>query len=506
MRYILIVSFFIIGCASIQPLTGGDKDEQPPRVLSTSIDSAAINVSSQIFEFTFDEYIQQKQAKEKLLISPNQAKPPTISVKKKKLTIELNDDLLPNTTYTFQFNGAVTDINEGNLLENYNFIFSTGNYIDSAIYRGKVIDYITKKPCEKCNVHLYKSYSDTTILKNRPAYLARTDKAGSFTFNNLPNSSFTAIALQDNNKNFYFDKEESISLPILINTDSSRKDSLYIFPNENTENYKIKFLKTTIPGTYNFESNKPITTDSITLLYNGIETDYTLSTTKNTLTAIYAQTTDTLAISLIVQRDTFQFSSILNLSELKYNLNTQLRGNGNHLIIKSKTPILSLDTSAITLLLDSIESTYTIDRLDTFTIIINPNKVFTKAHVILASNSLVDIYNKPNKPDTLNYSHIKTDPTNVSIDIRGDSAISYLIHIKTGDKSIKQTKITHTKKLIFNDLQPGKYKVVIYTDSNNNGVWDTGNVFELREPETITLSEEFEVRQNWDKELIINIE
>lgn len=496
----------MIGCASIQPLTGGDKDEQPPRVLSTSIDSAAINVSSQIFEFTFDEYIQQKQATEKLLISPNQAKPPTISVKKKKLTIELNDELLSNTTYTFQFNGAVTDINEGNPLENYNYIFSTGDYIDSAMYRGKVIDYITKKPCEKCNVHLYKNYSDTTILKNRPAYLARTDKAGSFTFNNLPTSLFTAIAIQDNNKNFFFDKEESISLPILINTDSSRKDSLYIFPNENTESYKIKLLKTTVPGTYNFESNKPITTDSITLLYNGIETDYTLSTTKDTLTAIYAQTKDTLAISLILKRDTFQFKNILQLSELKYNINTQISGNATSITIRSKTPLLKFDTSGINLILDSIINPYTIDKLDTFSFRINPSKSFRTAQVQLATNSLVDIYNKTNKSDTLNYRYTKSDPTSLRLDIQGDSAISYIIHIKMGNNIIRKTLIIGSKKLTYNDLKPGNYKVVIYTDTNNNGVWDTGNVFELRRPETITVSKEFEVRQNWDKELIINIE
>ena len=99
MRCFLILSLFLLGCASIQPLSGGDKDKLPPKVIHTSIDSAAINVTTSIFLFEFNEYIQQKQAVDKLLISPYQSKPPTVTVKKKSLTIELNDDLITNTTY-----------------------------------------------------------------------------------------------------------------------------------------------------------------------------------------------------------------------------------------------------------------------------------------------------------------------------------------------------------------------------------------------------------------------
>ena len=76
MKYFIILSFLFASCASIQPLSGGDKDELPPDVINTSIDSAATHVTTTIFYFDFNEYVQLKQVADKLLISPNQSKPP----------------------------------------------------------------------------------------------------------------------------------------------------------------------------------------------------------------------------------------------------------------------------------------------------------------------------------------------------------------------------------------------------------------------------------------------
>ena len=505
MRSFIILSLFLMGCASIQPLSGGDKDELPPKVVHTSIDSAAINVTASIFLFDFNEYIQQKQAVDKLLISPNQSKPPTITVKKKSLTIELNDDLIPNTTYTFQFNGAITDINENNPLTNYNFIFSTGNYIDSATYSGNVINYLTKDPCKACNVHLYDSFADTTVLRAKPAYLTRTDEAGRFTFNNLPNRLFTALALKDENKNLFFESNELISLPLPRHTDSTNQDSLYVFMNENTATYKLNHLKQTLPGVYQFTSNKPLTTDTVILSFNSQPISYRLSRTKDTVTAIYAQTKDTLPISIVVNSDTFNFKNIQLLSNYKYTLKPALTTSSNRLILKSKTPIVTIDTSRITLLVDSINTPITISLIDTFSFFINKAMTYTKAIVLLENGAITDIYKKTNNTDTLTHRFIESDPTNLNLTIHADSGVSCILHVLKGSKIIKYSQFIGSKKLTFHDLQQGDYKVIIYSDSNNNGIWDTGNIFTLKRPETITLTTTFELRQNWDKELTINI-
>lgn len=505
MRYLFIVSIFFLGCASVQPLSGGSADETPPTVISTSIDSAAININSQTFEFNFDEYIQLKQASEKLLISPNQIKPPTITAKKKKLIIELNDDLIDSTTYTFQFNGAVADINEGNALTNYNFIFSTGTYIDSGSYSGTIIDYVTKEPCDGCNVYLYNEYTDTTLLKIKPEYLTRTNDKGKFQLNNLPNRTFSVISLKDKNNNIYFDKDEEVSLPVSIHIDSLDSDTIYIFPNENTDGYKIDKLKNQKPGTYQYISNRPLVNDSLALLFGNTPVPYDLSFTKDTITTYYAQGKDTLHTTLLYKKDTFQFTHIIQLNKLKYAVKPQVTGSKNSILLKFKTPIKSIDTGNITLITDSILSQYNYAQLDTFTIELIPSKLYKKATILLKANAITDIYNQNNKADTSTYTYIETDPTTLSLDVKGDTNTAYIIYVIQDKTTIDRKYVIGSKKLLYNNLQGGKYKITIYTDTNNNGVWDTGNLFKLTPPEKVTITREFELRPNWDKELIINI-
>ena len=494
-----------MSCATIQPLSGGDEDEQAPIVVNTSTDSAAINVTATIFHFDFNEYIQQKRAVDKLIISPNQSKPPTITIKKKRLTIELNDKLTPNTTYTFLFNGAITDINENNPLINYNFIFSTGNYIDSATYNGVAINYLTKDPCVGCNVHLYNSFCDTTVLKTKPSYITRTDKTGTFAFNNLPNRLFTALTLKDDNNNLFFENNELISLPLLRYTDSTNQDSMYVFINENTDRYKLDYIKQKIPGVYQFTSNKALLTDTILLFFNSQQINYKLSPTKDTITAIYAQTKDTLSITITLDLDTFNFTHIQPYDDHKYTLKPSLTASYNKLTLKSKTPIITIDTSKITLLINSKRTPITLSQLDTFAFFINPDKLYTNAKLLLKSGAIIDIYKNTNKPDTLIYQLLDSDLTHLYLKVNANSGVYYILHILNGPKIINTLQFIGSKNLTFNNLQPGIYKAVIYTDSNKNGVWDTGNIFTLKHPETITLTREFELRQNWDKELIINI-
>ena len=112
MKYILPIILLLFSCASVQQLDGGDKDITPPQVQSVFPDSASLNVKSKIISFTFDEYISTTKTNELLIISPSQKINPTIESKGKKLIITLNDSLLPNTTYTIQFNRSVIDINE----------------------------------------------------------------------------------------------------------------------------------------------------------------------------------------------------------------------------------------------------------------------------------------------------------------------------------------------------------------------------------------------------------
>ena len=71
--------------------------------------------------------------------------------------------------------------------------------------------------------------------------------------------------------------------------------------------------------------------------------------------------------------------------------------------------------------------------------------------------------------------------------------------------NIYNKTFSNKSNLIFKNISPGIYTLRIIYDFNNNNLWDTGDVFRNIKPEKIKLYHPIEIRNNWDKELIINI-
>ena len=508
MKYILPFILLLFSCASVQQLDGGDKDTTPPHVQSVFPDSASLNVKSKTILFTFDEYISTTKKNDLLIISPSQKTNPTIEYKGKKLIITLNDSLLPNTTYTIQFNGSIIDINESNPLIDYNYIFSTGSYLDSLSIQGLVKDIITNKPCDGCNVHLYKTNNDSLVLTDKPDYITKTEEDGTYSFYNLPASTFNLLSLNDANKNLKLDKDEAISLSKLIRSDSSSLDTLVVFPNQNNDPYKLTLTTKTTPGILQLVSNKPILQDSLILLINDSVTSYIVSLSKDTITTYFQPTTDTTGITVYLLSDTFEFKYILDINNLKYTPRLTASTSQTLLYLTSNTPIKSIDTSKIFLYADSQIvkiNNYTITG--TTSILYTNTKINTKKlKLILTDGALLDLLNKTNKVDTILMPPNITSLSSLALTLKLLNTQHYIIIIKQGNKVFSQNYITSDTTLNFNNIISGTYKVEIITDHNHNNIWDTGDFFDKKSPEIIQIYNDIEIRQNWDKELIINIQ
>ena len=68
---------------------------------------------------------------QELVISPPMEETPEIRMQGKTLVIEFMEELRENTTYTLSFGETIKDLNEGNILRNFEFVFSTGEKLDS---------------------------------------------------------------------------------------------------------------------------------------------------------------------------------------------------------------------------------------------------------------------------------------------------------------------------------------------------------------------------------------
>jgi hypothetical protein len=88
-----------------------------------------------------------------------------------------------------------------------------------------------------------------------------------------------------------------------------------------------------------------------------------------------------------------------------------------------------------------------------------------------------------------------------------DSAKSYIVEIVDKDKKIIRSYPINKKTLIsLNNYKQGIYYARVVYDENKNGIWDTGNVKEGRQPEAIWYEpKELSIRANWDRQEAIQI-
>ena len=140
---LLFTLFVVISCARQGSPTGGPKDETPPVFIKAHPDTLATNVAVDLNEaiINFDEYVVLKEYSKNVVISPSFQIPPIVTpqaLAKKYVSIKFQEPLLPNTTYSFNFGDAIQDFNENNKLSNFQYVFSTGDYIDSLKIEGRV--------------------------------------------------------------------------------------------------------------------------------------------------------------------------------------------------------------------------------------------------------------------------------------------------------------------------------------------------------------------------------
>ena len=215
----------LTGCAKMGQPDGGWFDETPPHVVGAIPAEKSTDVSTRNISIFFDEFIKIDNATEKVVVSPPQMEAPEIKGAGRRITVELKDSLIPNTTYTIDFSDAISDNNEGNPLGNYAYSFSTGNHIDTMEVAGNVVEAENMEPIKGILVGLYNNLSDTAFTTTPMLRVARTDSRGRFVIKGVAPGEYHAYALQDNDGNYFFSqKNEKIAFSQDIIIPSSRPD------------------------------------------------------------------------------------------------------------------------------------------------------------------------------------------------------------------------------------------------------------------------------------------
>ena len=196
-----------VACASVGHPDGGPYDEDPPVLVKSTPGINATGVSNGKVEILFDENIRLQNAFEKVVVSPPQMQMPEIRYNGKKVTVELFDSLVPNTTYSIDFNDAIVDNNEGNPYENFAYVFSTGEVVDTLAVSGTVLNAEDLEPVKGVVVGLHSCLDDSAFTKRAFERVSRTDSRGRFTIKGIAPGKYRVYALADANQNFLFDQK-----------------------------------------------------------------------------------------------------------------------------------------------------------------------------------------------------------------------------------------------------------------------------------------------------------
>lgn len=200
----------LFGCASVGNPDGGEYDDIPPRIISTTPDENQTGVHRNKITIEFDEFIKIENANEKVIISPPQIEQPEIKISGKRIQIELMDSLRENTTYSIDFSDGIVDNNEGNPLGNYCFRFSTGDKTDTLEIAGYVLNAADLEPISGITVGVYRDLSDTAFTTKPFEFISRTDASGHFNIRGLAKGKYRVYAVRDMDQTYNYSQRNEL--------------------------------------------------------------------------------------------------------------------------------------------------------------------------------------------------------------------------------------------------------------------------------------------------------
>lgn len=513
--------FVLVACAQINPLQGGSKDQYAPRIDSSGTYplSGQTNFNGDEIIIKFEEYIALNNPNDNIIITPQLENQPVIEAKNKKLSILFNEQLKENTTYTISFNRAVTDITEKND-SIFQFVFSTGDYIDSLQITGRVTDAFTNTPEEGLLVGLYEgnveSEFDSIPFNERPVYIAQTNKSGKFVMNYLKGGEYYLFAIQDDNRNLRLDPSEKMAFigeKIEVSNDNEPFE-LFSFMSENSAS-KLTTTKFDYPGRLEFIFSNPPEKFELKHLKEGqpeiIKEDsdsedslvYWLTGSpgsKMKFIVDYGEEPDTLNP---LYKGSPGPGEITGLTVSNNLVNGKLLPKTN-LGFEFSEPIESFAPEKIHFMTkDSVELTAPLLKTENLRTLVADSLPENIGLIKIDSAAVTSFFGHINREDIwVSLSVLETSYFG-SLILNVDTVFQVPVFVELLDEKNEVIRsVSFQKQMFFPELIPGKYQLRLIFDTNSDGEWTPGDLKEKRQPESVIYNRELiDIKSKWEKEV-----
>jgi uncharacterized protein (DUF2141 family) len=464
----IVGAFTHSGCAVRIPPTGGPRDTLPPVLVSAVPVEFSRHISSNKIALKFDEYIDAKDIRTELVVNPVPKIEPITDGRLQNVTIKLKDTLQPNTTYTLNFYKGIKDVNEGNILRNFTYVFSTGDKIDSGQFTGNVLLALTGKVDSSLVVVLQKKLDDSAVYKERPRYLTRLDSTGRFIFRYIEPGRYAVYAMKDEGSSHkYLSKAQLFAFadsPVVV---SEATSPLTLYAYSEIADTKSSSKSS---GSSNGQTAQATSTKSTK---KSRDKDKRLELLTNATNGAF-DILDTFRLTFATGLKSFDSSLIRftneNFKDIDLKLYRWVRDTTNKNFYLAY--LWPLDTKFNLILPKDFGSDSAGRKLlkdDTITFRTKKDIEYGEVRVRIFN---LDLTRRPvllfYQSDALKYSY------------------------PFGNKK-------EVRKILF---KPGDYELRVLYDTNGNGKWDPGEFFgKHRQPErVVTILKKFKVKANWDNE------
>lgn len=515
----LLVLLCTVQCAKRASPTGGPRDSIPPQLINASPKLNTTFFDKEGFTLTFDEYVSLKDVGKQLIISPplnsSQYKVYPTTGASKKITLELKDSLLENTTYTFNFGESIIDYNESNPTSYLTYTLSTGATIDSLYIKGRVTDAFEQETETFISLQLYpvdSIYKDSTIFTDKPLYVTSTLDTTIYKFQNLRAGKYALIALEDKAGNYLFDqgvdkigfidrlielpKDSIIDIRLFKEQTNFAWDAPYFvndhhialayFGEYNEAPFK---MVSDVPESFEALVTKSRMTDTLNYWFRGAKLDsikfeLEIQDTLRTKTSFLKEG---IKDSLIITKATVGSLKLQSKLELASNL-----------------PITSVDSERVLVTnIDTLPIPATLKVLENYDQIIVDFEVLPSDlyNITLLPNALKDFWGQTHDTLVFKTSTKKIeDYGNIYLRVQHKSPYPYIIELVNNKKVVRRyDSLVPGNKYAFELLNAGKYTVRLIEDTNGNKQWDTGNFLKKIQPEQVIYYwKEIDLRANWD--------